>query len=121
MVAELEAELAAEQQRSAGHRADYERERERADRMVATQDRLVGDEPAYTHGRRAAVCPGGHPPDMERDDLAAANTLAAHNGVTRHVMVGFYGPAVRFLRVERDETAQQFATARPEPADKPMT
>jgi hypothetical protein len=31
-VVELEAELAAEQQRSAGHRADYERER--ADRMV---------------------------------------------------------------------------------------
>jgi hypothetical protein len=27
-VVELEAELAAEQQRSAGHRADYERERE---------------------------------------------------------------------------------------------
>jgi hypothetical protein len=40
-VAELEAELAAEQQRSAGHRADYERER--ADRMVATQDRLIGE------------------------------------------------------------------------------
>jgi hypothetical protein len=37
----LEAELAAEQQRSAGHRADYERERDRADRMVITQDRLV--------------------------------------------------------------------------------
>jgi hypothetical protein len=36
-----QAELAAEQQRSAGHRADYEHERERADRMVATQDRLV--------------------------------------------------------------------------------
>jgi hypothetical protein len=42
-VTELEAELAAEQQRSAGHRADYEREREPADRMVATQDRLVGE------------------------------------------------------------------------------
>jgi hypothetical protein len=42
-VAELEAALAAEQQRSAGHRADYEHERERADRMVATQDRLVGE------------------------------------------------------------------------------
>ena len=42
-VADLEAELAAEQQRSAGHRADYERERDRADRMVATHDRLVGE------------------------------------------------------------------------------
>jgi len=39
---------------------------------------------------------------MERDDLAAADTLAAHDGVTRHVMVGFYGLAVRFLPVERD-------------------
>ena len=37
----LEAELTAEQERSAGHRADYERERDRADRMVTTQDRLV--------------------------------------------------------------------------------
>ena len=37
----LEAELAAEQERSAGHRADFERERDRADRMVTTHDRLV--------------------------------------------------------------------------------
>jgi hypothetical protein len=42
-IAGLEAELAAEQQRSAGHRANYEPERERADRMVATQDRLVAE------------------------------------------------------------------------------
>jgi hypothetical protein len=40
-VAELEAELSAEQQCSAGHRADYERDR--ADRMVTTQDRLVAE------------------------------------------------------------------------------
>ena len=40
-VAQLETELAPEQQRSAGHRWDYERERDRADRMVTTQDRLV--------------------------------------------------------------------------------
>jgi hypothetical protein len=40
-IAELEDGLAAEQHRSSGHRADYERERERADRMVTTQDRLV--------------------------------------------------------------------------------
>jgi hypothetical protein len=39
----LFASLAAEQQRSAGHRADYERERERADRMVTTQDRMVAE------------------------------------------------------------------------------
>jgi hypothetical protein len=42
-VADLEAELAAEQQRSAGHRSDYERERERADRMVTAQDRMVAE------------------------------------------------------------------------------
>src|SRR5262245_54773019 len=45
-IGRLEAELAAEQQRSAGHRADYERERERADRadqVVTTQDRIIGE------------------------------------------------------------------------------
>src|SRR5690349_13783479 len=34
---------AAEQQRSAGHRADFERERERADHMVTIQDRLIAE------------------------------------------------------------------------------
>src|SRR5215510_8708896 len=42
-IAEFEAELAAEQQRSAGHRSDYERERDRTDRMVTTQDRLIAE------------------------------------------------------------------------------
>jgi hypothetical protein len=42
-VAELEAELAVEQQRSAGHRSDYERERERADHMITTQNRMVAE------------------------------------------------------------------------------
>ena len=37
----LEAELGAEQQRSAGHRADFELERDRGDRLVTTQDKLV--------------------------------------------------------------------------------
>jgi hypothetical protein len=37
------ADLAAEQQRSAGHRADFERERERADRMVTIQVRLIAE------------------------------------------------------------------------------
>jgi hypothetical protein len=40
-IATLEADLAAEQQRSAGHRADFERECERAGRMVTIQDRLM--------------------------------------------------------------------------------
>src|SRR5262245_6521821 len=113
-VAELEAALAAEQQRSAGHRADYEHERERADRMVSTQDRMVAElTNLSTLLEIAAVCPGGHPSDMERNDLAPADPLAAHDGVTRHVMVGFSDPAIRSL-LERDETAQQLVTAAPE-------
>ena len=40
-IEQLEAELAAEQQRSAGQRVDYERERERADQLVTVQDKLV--------------------------------------------------------------------------------
>jgi hypothetical protein len=42
-VAELEAELTKTEERSAGHRADFERERDRADRMFTTQDRLVAE------------------------------------------------------------------------------
>jgi chromosome segregation ATPase len=42
-IASLETQLAAEQELSAGHRSDYERERERTDRMVTTQDRLVAE------------------------------------------------------------------------------
>jgi hypothetical protein len=40
-IEQLEAQLAGEQQRSAGHRADFERERERADQLVTSQDKLV--------------------------------------------------------------------------------
>src|SRR5213080_1767378 len=39
-IEQLEAELAAEQQRSAGHRADYECERERADLLVRGHEKL---------------------------------------------------------------------------------
>jgi hypothetical protein len=40
----IEAELAAEQQRSAGHRADYERERaERVHQLVTSQDRIIDE------------------------------------------------------------------------------
>jgi hypothetical protein len=42
-VAELEAELAQVEERSRGHRADFERERERADRLIATQDKLIAE------------------------------------------------------------------------------
>ena len=41
MIEQLEAELAAERQRSAGHQADYERERERADQLVISHDKLL--------------------------------------------------------------------------------
>src|SRR5207245_6356029 len=40
-VAELEIELAQAEERSRGHRADFERERARADQLVTTQDRMV--------------------------------------------------------------------------------
>ena len=40
-VAELEAELAKAEERSAGHRADFERERDRTDQMATAQDRLI--------------------------------------------------------------------------------
>src|SRR5262249_29167338 len=40
-VAELEAELAQAEERSAGHRVDFERER--ADQLVTTQDRMVAE------------------------------------------------------------------------------
>jgi hypothetical protein len=59
-IAELEAELAAERQRSAGHRADYKHERERADRMVGTQDRLVA-ELEILRGLRAAIQEAARP------------------------------------------------------------
>ena len=42
-VAELEAELGRAEERSRGHRADFERERERADHMVTIQDRLIAE------------------------------------------------------------------------------
>jgi hypothetical protein len=42
-VAELEAELGQAEERTRGHRADFERERERADHMVTIQDRLIAE------------------------------------------------------------------------------
>ena len=65
-IATLEADLAAEQQRSAGHRADFERERECADRMVTNPgptDRRTRKSP-LSSGSGTAICPTGHPPDV---------------------------------------------------------
>jgi len=42
-ISTLEAELAAEQQRSASHLANYEQERDRANRLAATKDQLVAE------------------------------------------------------------------------------
>jgi len=42
-VAELETELAQAEERSAGHRLDFEQERARADQLVTTQDRMVAE------------------------------------------------------------------------------
>jgi hypothetical protein len=42
-IGELETEAAKAEARAAGHRSDYERERERADRMVTMHDRLVSE------------------------------------------------------------------------------
>src|SRR5215831_11727892 len=54
---QFEAELAAEQQRTAGHRADYECERERAERVVAAQDRTGHGaryhDPVFASGHRS--------------------------------------------------------------------
>ena len=76
-IATLEAELVAEQQRSAGHRADFERER--ADQLVTTQDRMVAELEAV-HSLLEAAQQAAPPvtsriPDMARDDMARADPL----------------------------------------------
>jgi hypothetical protein len=77
-VAELEAELAQAGERSAGHRVDFERERERADRLVTTQDRMVAELEALDSLLRSLLetaqqaapdmAPDMAPHDMARDD-----------------------------------------------------
>jgi hypothetical protein len=46
--------------------------------------------------------PTGRHPKMARDVVARTLALAALDGVTRHVMVGFSDPTVRSLPPERD-------------------
>jgi hypothetical protein len=56
----------AEQQRSAGHRADYECERERAERVVAAQDRLIAELEnlrSLLDAAQKRARPVTHPPD----------------------------------------------------------
>jgi len=83
-VAELEAELAQAEERSRGHRADFERERERADQLVTTQDRMVAELEALHSllrslleaAQQAAPPVTSRAPDMTRRDMARDDSLA---------------------------------------------
>src|SRR5215471_3669603 len=82
-VAGLETELAQAEKRSAGHRVDFERERERADQQVTTQDRMVAELEAHSLLRSLleAAQPAASPvtsrtPDMARRDMARDDSLA---------------------------------------------
>ena len=81
------------QRRSAGHRADFERERDRADRMVTTQDRLVvrarGLCARCWEAARQKPCPPGDPPDMAR-----GVALAAGDRVVRYLPAPIFGSPV---------------------------
>src|SRR6516164_8143393 len=83
-VAELETELAQAEERSAGHRLDFEHERARADQLVTTQDRMVAELEALhslllsPHSR--------HLPNMARDDMVRAVALAAQDRMTRPLL-----------------------------------
>jgi len=79
-VAELETELAQAEERSAGHRVDFERERERADQLVATQDRMVAKLEALRSlleaAQQAAPPVTSRTPDMARHHMARDDSLA---------------------------------------------
>jgi chromosome segregation ATPase len=79
-VAELETELAQAEERSAGHRVDFERERERADQLVATQDRMVAELEALRSlleaAQQAAPPVTSRTPDMARHHMARDDSLA---------------------------------------------
>src|SRR5262249_58758964 len=73
-VAELETELAQAEERSRGHRADFERERARADQLVTTQDRMVAALEALRSLLEDAPVTS-RIPDMARHDMARADPL----------------------------------------------
>ena len=79
-VAELETELAQAEERSAGHRVDFERERERADQLVTTQDRMVAELEALRSlleaAQQAAPPVTSRTPDMARHHMARDDSLA---------------------------------------------
>src|SRR5262249_54733816 len=78
--APTEAGPGAEPRRSAGPRGDLERERERADQLVPTQDRMVAElealHPPLEAAGQAAPPVTSRIPDMARDDMARADPLA---------------------------------------------
>ena len=75
-VAELETELAQAEERSRGHRADFERERERADQLVTTQDRMVAELEALRSLLEAAQPAAPPVTSQARSDIARADPLA---------------------------------------------
>src|SRR5215467_10602626 len=113
-VAELEAEFAQAEERSAGHRVDFERERERADQLVTTQDRMVAELETLHSLLRSlleAAQQAAPPvtsripdmaPDMARHDMVRAVALVAQGRMTRPLST-FPGapPAPRALRHSR--------------------
>ena len=75
-VAGLETELAQAEERSAGHRVDFERERERADQLVTTQDRMVAGLEALHSLLRSLLEAAQHAaPDMAPHDMARDDSL----------------------------------------------
>jgi hypothetical protein len=79
-VAELETELAQAEERSAGHRVDFERERGRADQLVTTQDRMVAELEALRSlleaAQQTAPPVTSRTPDMARHHMARDDSLA---------------------------------------------
>src|SRR5262249_30737401 len=87
-VAGLETELPKAEERSAGHRVDFERERERADQLVTTQDHMVAELEALHSllhsllrslleaAQQAAPPVTSRTPDMARRDMARDDSLA---------------------------------------------
>jgi len=78
-VAGLETELAQAEERSAGHQVDFERERERADQLVTTLDRMVAELEALRSlleaAQQAAPPVTSRTPDMARHDMARDDSL----------------------------------------------
>ena len=79
-VAGLETELAQAEERSAGHRVDFERERERANQLVTIQERMLAELEALRSlldaAQQAAPPVTSRTPDMARHDMAGADSLA---------------------------------------------